>query len=71
MTPGPAHGRPLTPRELEVALLAARALPDQEIADRLGISRRTVHVHLWRAYAKTGTANRVQLILWLGRDAAP
>jgi DNA-binding CsgD family transcriptional regulator len=51
----------LTAREREVALLAARGLSDQEIADRLFVSVRTVHAHLRSAYAKLGVSSRKEL----------
>jgi DNA-binding CsgD family transcriptional regulator len=49
---------PLTPREREVAMLAARGLTSAEIARRLTLSVRTVENHLQRGYAKLGVANR-------------
>lgn len=53
------HG--LTPREEEVAALAARGLTSPEIAARLVISVRTVDNHLSRAYAKLGITGRHHL----------
>jgi len=70
-------GRPLTAREREVAVLAAKALTDRQIARHLGISERTVHTHLRSAYVKTGAGgsrrgSRVRLAAWLqNRDGAP
>ena len=52
---------PLTRREREVANLAARGLSNQEIAERLVISARTVGNHLQRAYAKLGVSGRDEL----------
>jgi DNA-binding NarL/FixJ family response regulator len=40
-----ASGSELTPRELEVVKLVATGLTNAEIADRLGVSRKTVDVH--------------------------
>lgn len=52
----------LTARELEVVVAAAGdRLRSREIADRLGISTRTVDNHLSRAYRKLGVADRVEL----------
>jgi DNA-binding CsgD family transcriptional regulator len=60
-----APGRPLTHRELEVALLAVHGMQSSAIARLLFVSPRTVHAHLRSAYRKTGTGNRVQLLNWL------
>jgi DNA-directed RNA polymerase specialized sigma24 family protein len=38
----------LTPREAEVAALARRGLPNAQVADRLILSRRTIHSHMQR-----------------------
>ena len=51
----------LTPREREVAQLAARGLPDRAIAERLVLSTRTVETHLTRTYAKLGLQGRIDL----------
>jgi DNA-binding CsgD family transcriptional regulator len=51
----------LTDREREVLELAARGLANREIASRLYVSIRTVHTHLYRAYAKLGVSDREQL----------
>lgn len=51
----------LTPRQLEVARLAAADLTDREISDRLGISVRTVSNHLAAAFVKLGIHDRVEL----------
>jgi DNA-binding CsgD family transcriptional regulator len=52
---------PLTAREREIALLVARKLSSREVADRLGISVRTVDDHLQQIYGKFGIRNREQL----------
>jgi DNA-binding CsgD family transcriptional regulator len=51
----------LTPREREVAMLAAARTSSRDIAARLGLSVRTVDNHLGRVYAKLGVSNRAQL----------
>jgi DNA-binding CsgD family transcriptional regulator len=62
------HDDDLTAREREVATLAARRLPDQEIADQLFVSVRTVHAHLRSAYAKLGISGRSELAAILGTE---
>jgi ATP/maltotriose-dependent transcriptional regulator MalT len=52
---------PLTPREREVAMLAAQHLTSTEIAQRLVLSLRTVENHLQRCYAKLGISSRSEL----------
>jgi DNA-binding CsgD family transcriptional regulator len=51
----------LTPREQDAAELAASGLPNREIAHRLGISERTVEVHLSNAFRKLGIRSRTGL----------
>lgn len=67
-TPALATGprlSPLTPRELQVARLAGD-LGNRDIAERLGISPRTVETHLQRAYDKLGVNDRSRLGAALG-----
>jgi DNA-binding CsgD family transcriptional regulator len=52
----------LTRREREVAELAARNVSSREIAERLGISTRTVDNLLGRVYAKLGISSRQELV---------
>lgn len=51
----------LTPRELEVARLAAGGLRDAEIADQLYLSAHTVKHYLKSVYSKLGVRSRVEL----------
>lgn len=51
----------LTPRELEVARLAAAGLSNREIAARLSVSVRTVETQLQRTYEKLGVRRRADL----------
>jgi DNA-binding CsgD family transcriptional regulator len=53
------HG--LTPREHQIARLAAQGLSNPEIGCRLGISARTVGVHLHNLFPKLGIVSRTQL----------
>ncbi len=57
----------LTGREREVADLAVAGLSSRAIAERLGISRRTVDNLLGRVYVKTGVSGRNELVAVLGR----
>jgi DNA-binding CsgD family transcriptional regulator len=64
--PGAPSGlEQLTPRERQIAELAAEGLSSLTIGARLGIREGTVSVHLHRIYAKLGVASRVQLALRL------
>lgn len=51
----------LTPREREVADLVARGHANREIARRLGISEKTVHVHRSRVMDKVGVGSAAAL----------
>jgi DNA-binding CsgD family transcriptional regulator len=57
----PPPEAPLTPREREVLTLIAEAYTSDQIADSLGISRRTVDHHRSNLLAKLGMHNRVEL----------
>ena len=57
----------LTPRELEIAGLAARGATNGEIAARLVTSTRTVEGHLLRAFSKLGISRRQDLRDVLGQ----
>lgn len=50
--------QPLTAREMQCLELAAQRLSDQEIADRLGISPRTVAAHFQSIFGKLGVRDR-------------
>lgn len=51
----------LTPREVEVAMLAVGGASNREIAEELQVSVRTVEVHLGRVFAKLDVRTRVEL----------
>lgn len=57
---------PLTAREREIATLAARGMPSNDIAGRLFLSPRTVNNHLQSAYSKLGVRSRSELPAALG-----
>jgi DNA-binding CsgD family transcriptional regulator len=63
-TPGlsaPVMVVPLTPRERDIATLAASGESSKDIADRLFLSVRTVNNHLQNVYSKLGVSGRRQL----------
>ena len=68
--PAAAPDRVLTGREQEVAALIADGLTNQEIADRLIISRRTAEGHVNRILRKLGFDSRTQIATWM-TQAAP
>jgi DNA-binding CsgD family transcriptional regulator len=50
----------LSPREMEVLVIICEGRTDREIAERLFISERTVHVHVRRVLSKLGVTSRTQ-----------
>lgn len=56
--PSDAYG--LSPREQEVLNILAQGRTDRDIAGRLFISERTVHVHVRRILAKLGVSSRTE-----------
>jgi len=65
-----AMPRKLTTTEERVAELTASGLTNQEIADVLFISVKTVEAHLTSIYRKVGVRSRVALAIWRGRRGA-
>jgi DNA-binding NarL/FixJ family response regulator len=53
----------LSPRELEVLDLAAKGLRNKAIAEKLGISTRTVEGHFNGIFSKLGVSSRMEAIL--------
>lgn len=52
----------LTPREKEVMALVMAGLPSKAIANRLGLSHRTVEIHRAHVMHKMGAANLLELV---------
>jgi len=54
----PAGLEHLTPRQIEVLRLVARGMTNNEVAEALFLSRRTVHAHLRSIFHKLGVGHR-------------
>lgn len=64
----PPAAEPLTEREVEVLKLVALGLPNQEIAEKLSLSERTVRSHVSNILDKLHLANRTQAALYAVRE---
>lgn len=64
----PLAVEPLTEREVEVLKWVARGMSNQEIAESLVVSERTVANHIGNILAKLHLANRTQAALWALRE---
>ena len=58
---------PLTAREFDVARAVARGRTNPEIAEALGISRKTVAAHVEHILAKLGMGRRAEIAAWVAR----
>jgi DNA-binding NarL/FixJ family response regulator len=54
----------LSDRELQVIELVTAGLTNEQIAEKLDISKRTVDNHISNILTKTETQNRVALVRW-------
>jgi DNA-binding NarL/FixJ family response regulator len=57
----------LSAREREVLVLVGSGIPNKQIARRLGISEKTVKVHLTNVFRRIGVEDRTQAALWAER----
>jgi NarL family two-component system response regulator LiaR len=64
----PPTEEPLTEREEEVLKLVAQGLANQDIADKLFVSERTVRAHVSNILGKLHLANRTQAALYALRE---
>jgi DNA-binding NarL/FixJ family response regulator len=58
----------LSAREREVLVLVGSGIPNKQIARRLGISEKTVKVHLTNVFRRIGVEDRTQAALWAERN---
>jgi DNA-binding NarL/FixJ family response regulator len=59
----------LSSREMEVLALISQSMTNEEIADKLFLSSKTVKTHLRNIFAKAGVRNRVEAALLYTRHA--
>jgi DNA-binding NarL/FixJ family response regulator len=57
----------LSARERQVLVLVGSGIPNKQIARRLGISEKTVKVHLTNVFRRIGVEDRTQAALWAER----
>lgn len=70
--PGPGQdGQLITPRQARILQLVAAGYPDKTIAQRLGISTRTVNAHLQNIYRTLDVTSRTEALARLGAISLP
>ena len=57
----------LSPREMEVLALISESMTNEEIADKLFLSSKTVKTHMRNIFEKSGIRNRVEAALVYAR----
>lgn len=65
-----ADAHALTPREREALSLVCEGLKNDAIAERMGVTTDTVRLHLRNLHKKTGTADKVELVISAWRICA-
>jgi len=71
---GERSPRALSPRQIEVLGCVSEVLSNREIGERLGLSDRTVEVHLRKAFDRLGVSSRTEAVVeamrrgWLELD---
>jgi len=71
---GERSPRALSPRQIEVLGCVSEGLSNREIGERLGLSDRTVEVHLRKAFDRLGVSSRTEAVVeamrrgWLELD---
>jgi DNA-binding NarL/FixJ family response regulator len=60
----PSNSITLSEREVQIIELVANGLTNQDIAEKLAISKRTVDNHISNILTKTAMGNRVALVRW-------
>jgi DNA-binding NarL/FixJ family response regulator len=61
----------LSARELEVLQLVAKGLPNKLIGRNLGITERTVKVHVGHLFRRIGVADRTSAAIWARENLPP
>ncbi len=67
----PGHDPRLSAQELRIAELAAQGLTNRQIAERLGLSPRTIGAHLYRIFPKLGITTRAGVARALQESRPP
>jgi DNA-binding NarL/FixJ family response regulator len=61
-------GTQLSEREIEILSLVTIGATNKEIAEKLHISPHTVKSHIYNIFKKIGVPNRLQAVLWAGKN---
>lgn len=60
--PAPRSSPPLSPTETRVYILLLQRLTERQVAEQMGRSHNTIHVHVRNIYRKLGVRTRKQLL---------